>query len=187
MRRQEEQQEKKEEEKRQNSPEQKKKEEQEEKAKEEATKAETKAVTAVMLSPMLKQFYDLKSKHPDAVLLFRVGDFYETYGEDARSASHTLGITLTRSNSTKGKDGKPLEMAGFPHHALDTYLPKLVRARLRVAICDQLEAPKQTVKRGETATSADGLTPRQEVKEIVTPQEKQETSESEETHKGVRR
>ena len=182
-----EQHEKKEEEKRQNSPEQKKEEEQEEKAKEEATKAETKAVTAVMLSPMLKQFYDLKSKHPDAVLLFRVGDFYETYGEDARSASHTLGITLTRSNSAKGKDGKPLEMAGFPYHALDTYLPKLVRAGLRVAICDQLEAPKQTVKRGETATSADGLTPRQEVKEIITPQEKQETSESEETHKGVRR
>lgn len=185
--RQTEQQEKKEEEKRQNSPEQKKKEEQEEKAKEEATKAETKAMTAVMLSPMLKQFYDLKSKHPDAVLLFRVGDFYETYGEDARSASQTLGITLTRSNSTKGKDGKPLEMAGFPHHALDTYLPKLVRAGLRVAICDQLEVPKQTVKRGETATSDDGLTPRQEVKEIVTPQEKQEPSESEETHKGVRR
>ena len=182
-----EQHEKKEEEKRQNSPEQKKKEEQEEKAKEEATKAETKAVTAVMLSPMLKQFYDLKSKHPDAVLLFRVGDFYETYGEDARSVSQTLGITLTRSNSTKGKDGKPLEMAGFPHHALDTYLPKLVRAGLRVAICDQLEAPKQTVKRGETATSADGLTPRQEVKEIITPQEKQETSESEETYTGVRR
>ena len=173
-----------------NSAEQNKKEEQEEKAKEEATKAETKAVAAVVLTPMLKQFYDLKSKHPDAVLLFRAGDFYETYGEDARAASQTLGITLTRSNSTKGKDGKPLEMAGFPYHALDTYLPKLIRAGHRVAICDQLEAPRQTAARSSVSSPVsgeEGLSPRQEVKEIVTPQEKQESKEDEETHREVRR
>lgn len=185
-----EQKEKDEKEKLRNSPEQKKKEEQEEKAKEEATKAETKAVAAVVLTPMLKQFYDLKSKHPDAVLLFRAGDFYETYGEDARAASQTLGITLTRSNSTKGKDGKPLEMAGFPYHALDAYLPKLIRAGHRVAICDQLEAPRQTSKRSSVSSPVsgeEGLSPRQEVKEIVTPQEKQESKEDEETHREVRR
>ena len=139
---------KQEEEKRRNSPEQKEKEKQEEKAKEEATKAETKAVAAVALSPMLKQFLDLKSKHPDALLLFRTGDFYETYKQDAEKASKILGITLTKSSKTKDEQGKPLVMAGFPYHALDTYLPKLIRAGQRVAICDQLEAPKQTAKRG---------------------------------------
>ena len=137
---------KQEEEKRRNSPEQKEK----EKAKEEATKAETKAVAAVALSPMLKQFLDLKSKHPDALLLFRTGDFYETYKEDAEKASKILGITLTKSTKTKDEQGKPLAMAGFPYHALDSYLPKLIRAGERVAICDQLEAPKQTAKRGIT-------------------------------------
>lgn len=141
---------KQEEEKRRNSPEQKEKEKQEEKAKEEATQAETKAVAAVALSPMLKQFLDLKSKHPDALLLFRTGDFYETYKEDAEKASKILGITLTKSTKTKDEQGKPLAMAGFPYHALDSYLPKLIRAGVRVAICDQLEAPKQTAKRGIT-------------------------------------
>ena len=104
------------------------------------------AVPQKELSPILKQFYDLKSKHPDALLLFRCGDFYETYQQDAQKASFILGITLTRSNNRNTPDGKPLEMAGFPHHALDTYLPKLIRAGLRVAICDQLEDPKLSQK-----------------------------------------
>ena len=112
-------------------------------AKEETKKIETKAVAAASLSPMLKQFYDLKAKHPDAILLFRCGDFYETYCNDAEKASKILGITLTRSSRTKDIEGKPLSMAGFPYHALDTYLPKLIRAGERVAICDQLEAPKK--------------------------------------------
>ena len=140
--------EKKKEEEKKNSPEQKEKEKQEEKAKEEATKAETKAVAAIAISPMLKQFIDLKQKHPDALLLFRCGDFYETYRDDAQKASKILGITLTKSSKTKDIDGKPLAMAGFPYHALDTYLPKLIRAGQRVAICDQIEAPKQTTQRG---------------------------------------
>ena len=111
------------------------------------------------LTPMMKQFYDLKAKHPDAVLLFRCGDFYETYGEDAVVASEILGITLTRRNN--GKENMPnTEMAGFPYHALDTYLPKLVRAGKRVAICDQLEDPKLTktlVKRGITELVTPGV------------------------------
>lgn len=93
------------------------------------------------LTPMLRQFYDLKKKHPDAVLLFRCGDFCETYCEDAGVAAKVLGITLTKSSKTKDKDGKPLAMAGFPYHALDTYLPKLIWAGYRVAICDQIEPP----------------------------------------------
>ncbi|HBE54638.1 MAG TPA: DNA mismatch repair protein MutS, partial [Prevotellaceae bacterium] len=104
------------------------------------------------LTPMMKQFYDLKAKHPDALLLFRCGDFYETYAQDAVEAAAILGITLTRRNNGK-EHMPPTEMAGFPHHALDTYLPKLVRAGRRVAICDQLEDPKLTktlVKRGIT-------------------------------------
>lgn len=112
------------------------------------------------LTPMMRQFYDFKEKHPDAVLLFRCGDFYETYGEDAVVASEILGITLTRRNN--GKEGvAAIEMAGFPHHALDTYLPKLVRAGRRVAICDQLEDPKLTktlVKRGITELVTPGVT-----------------------------
>ena len=104
----------------------------------------------IVLTPMMKQFLDLKAKHPDAVMLFRCGDFYETYSTDAVVASEILGITLTKRANGKGKT---IEMAGFPHHALDTYLPKLIRAGKRVAICDQLEDPKLTkklVKRGIT-------------------------------------
>ena len=119
-------------------------------AKEETKKTETKAVAAASLSPMLKQFYDLKAKHPDAILLFRCGDFYETYCNDAEKASKILGITLTRSSRTKDIEGKPLSMAGFPYHALDTYLPKLIRAGERVAICDQLEAPNKNQESAET-------------------------------------
>ena len=111
------------------------------------------------LTPMMKQFYDLKAKHPDAIMLFRCGDFYETYCEDAVVASEILGITLTKRNNG-GKNGEPVEMAGFPYHALDTYLPKLVRAGRRVAICDQLEDPKLTktlVKRGITELVTPGV------------------------------
>ena len=108
-------------------------------------------------TPMMKQFWEMKEKHPGAIMLFRVGDFYETYGEDAVVGAEILGITLThRSNGASGK----LEMAGFPHHALDTYLPRLVRAGKRVAICDQLEDPKLTkklVKRGITELVTPGL------------------------------
>ena len=156
--------EKKKEEERKNSPEQKEKEKKEEKAKEEATKAETKAVAAVALTPMLRQFLDLKQKHPDALLLFRTGDFYDTYKDDAEKASKILGITLTKSTKTKDEQGKPLVMAGFPYHALDTYLPKLIRAGQRVAICDQLEAPKQTAKRGITELVTPSATPDKEQK-----------------------
>ncbi len=91
------------------------------------------------LTPMMKQFFDFKAKYPEALLLFRCGDFYETYCEDAVIASRILGITLTHRNNGYNKGD---EMAGFPHHALDTYLPKLIRAGKRVAICDQLEDPK---------------------------------------------
>ena len=136
---------KEEEKKRQNSPEQKKKEQEEEKRKEELTKAETKAVAAIALSPLLSQFKSIKEKHPDAMLLFRRGDFYETYMDDAEKSSRILGITLTKSSKEKDLDGKPLKIAGFPHHALDSYLPKLIRAGQRVAICDLLESPKQKV------------------------------------------
>ena len=110
------------------------------------------------LTPMMKQFFDLKAKHPDAVMLFRCGDFYETYCEDAITAARILGITLTHRNNGAGVRGD--EMAGFPHHALDTYLPKLIRAGKRVAICDQLEDPKLTkklVKRGITELVTPGV------------------------------
>ena len=96
------------------------------------------------ISPLIKQFNELKAKHPDALLLFRVGDFYETYQQDARKASQILGITLTKNYNRKDSDGKPIEIAGFPYHALHSYLPKLIRAGNRVAICDQLEDPKLT-------------------------------------------
>ena len=111
----------------------------------------------IVLTPMMKQFLDLKAKHPDAVMLFRSGDFYETYSTDAIVAAGILGITLTKRANGKGKT---IEMAGFPHHALDTYLPKLVRAGERVAICDQLEDPKMTkklVKRGITELVTPGV------------------------------
>ena len=94
----------------------------------------------IVLTPMMKQFLDLKAKHPDAVMLFRCGDFYETYSTDAIVAAEILGITLTKRANGKGKT---IEMAGFPHHALDVYLPKLIRAGERIAICDQLETPRQ--------------------------------------------
>ena len=109
---------------------------------------------------MMKQFYDLKAKHPDALLLFRCGDFYETYNEDAVVAAEILGITLTKRSSVAGSTASGTAMAGFPHHALDTYLPKLVRAGKRVAICDQLEDPKLTkklVKRGITELVTPGV------------------------------
>lgn len=110
------------------------------------------------LTPMMQQFFSLKEKHPDAILLFRCGDFYETYCEDAVTAAAILGITLTKRNNGAGVKGD--EMAGFPHHALDTYLPKLIRAGKRVAICDQLEDPKLTkklVKRGITELVTPGV------------------------------
>ena len=110
------------------------------------------------LTPMMQQFFSLKAKHPDALLLFRCGDFYETYCDDAVEAARILGITLTKRNNGAGVKGD--EMAGFPHHALDTYLPKLIRAGKRVAICDQLEDPKLTkklVKRGITELVTPGV------------------------------
>lgn len=111
----------------------------------------------VVETPMMQQFYQIKQKHPDAILLFRVGDFYETFCEDAIDASEILGITLTRRANGSAQF---VELAGFPHHALDTYLPKLVRAGRRVAICDQLEDPKLTkklVKRGITELVTPGV------------------------------
>lgn len=114
----------------------------------------------VAVTPMMRQFYDLKAKHPDAVLLFRCGDFYETYCSDAIVASEILGITLTKRSNGKSDASKAIEMAGFPFHALDTYLPKLVRAGKRVAICDQLEDPKlakKLVKRGITELVTPGV------------------------------
>jgi len=116
------------------------------------------AIKTGELTPMMKQFFDLKAKHPDAILLFRCGDFYETYCDDAVTAAKILGITLTHRNNGGAKGGD--EMAGFPHHALDSYLPKLVRAGKRVAICDQLEDPKLTkklVKRGITELVTPGV------------------------------
>lgn len=99
-----------------------------------------------MTQEIKKQYFELKAKHPDAILLFRCGDFYESYETDAIDCAYTLGITLTYERDSKTR------MAGFPHHALDTYLPKLIRAGFRVAICDQLEDPRQKklVKRGCT-------------------------------------
>ncbi len=110
------------------------------------------------LTPMMQQFFEFKAKHPEALLLFRCGDFYETYHEDATEAARILGITLTKRSSATNGDGTA--MAGFPHHALDTYLPKLIRAGRRVAICDQLEDPKLTkklVKRGITELVTPGV------------------------------
>ncbi|WP_173651941.1 DNA mismatch repair protein MutS [Segatella bryantii] len=121
------------------------------------------------LTPMMKQFFSMKAQHPDALLLFRCGDFYETYGDDAIEASKVLGITLTRRNN--GGNTGQMEMAGFPHHALDTYLPKLIRAGKRVAICDQLEDPK---KKREALKGKKGLTEmdkmvKRGITELVTP------------------
>ncbi|MEI6900680.1 MAG: DNA mismatch repair protein MutS, partial [Bacteroidota bacterium] len=110
-----------------------------------------------VITPLMKQYNAIKAKYPDALLLFRVGDFYETFGEDAIKASNILGIVLTRRGNGAATF---IELAGFPHHSLDTYLPKLVRAGLRVAICDQLEDPKLTktiVKRVVTALVTPGV------------------------------
>ncbi len=120
------------------------------------------------IPPILKQYNELKQKHPDALLLFRCGDFYETYKDDAAKASKILGITLTQNANRKDDEGKPLKMAGFPYHALDTYLPKLIRAGERVAICDQLESPKQK-EQSENSKSET----KQEVKEVVSQQKEQ--------------
>ena len=119
--------------------------------------------------PIIKQYNDLKQKHPDALLLFRCGDFYETYKEDAVKASNILGITLTKHSKRMDEEGMPLMMAGFPYHALDTYLPKLIRAGERVAICDQLESPRQkTSQQEENKPEA-----KQEVKEVVSAQKEE--------------
>lgn len=119
--------------------------------------------------PIIKQYNDLKQKHPDALLLFRCGDFYETYKEDAVKVSNILGITLTKHSKRMDEEGKPLKMAGFPYHALDTYLPKLIRAGERVAICDQLESPRQkTSQQEENKQEA-----KQEVKEVVSAQKEE--------------
>ncbi len=119
--------------------------------------------------PIIKQYNDLKQKHPDALLLFRCGDFYETYKEDAVKASNILGITLTKHSKRMDEEGKPLKMAGFPYHTLDSYLPKLIRAGERVAICDQLESPRQkTSQQEENKPEA-----KQEVKEVVSAQKEE--------------
>jgi DNA mismatch repair protein MutS len=119
------------------------------------------AKTKDEVTPMMKQFYDFKAKHPDALLLFRCGDFYETYGDDAVAAADILGITLTKRGTGGSKRENDTAMAGFPHHALDTYLPKLVKAGQKVAVCEQLEDPKLTkkiVKRGITELVTPGVT-----------------------------
>src|SRR6056297_2066727 len=116
-------------------------------------------------TPLMKQYYKIKDQHPDAGLLFRVGDFYETFGEDAIKAAEILGITLTRRANGAASY---VELAGFPHHAIETYLPKLVRAGQRVAICEQLEDPKMTkkiVKRGITELVTPGVTTNDKVLE----------------------
>ena len=108
------------------------------------------------VTPLMKQYFSVKAKHPDAILLFRVGDFYETFGEDAVKASKVLGIVLTSRNN----GGSDIELAGFPHHSLDLYLPRLVRGGFRVAICEQLEKPdpqKKVVRRGVTEVVTPGL------------------------------
>ena len=121
------------------------------------------------LTPMMKQFFSMKALHPGALMLFRCGDFYETYGEDAVESARILGITLTRRNN--GGNGDSIEMAGFPHHALDTYLPKLIRAGKRVAICDQLEDPKKKREaiKGKKGLSAMDKMVKRGITELVTP------------------
>ena len=121
------------------------------------------------LTPMMKQFFSMKAQHPGALMLFRCGDFYETYGDDAVESARILGITLTRRNN--GGSGDSIEMAGFPHHALDTYLPKLIRAGKRVAICDQLEDPKKKREeiKGKKGLSAMDKMVKRGITELVTP------------------
>ena len=127
---------------------------------------------------MVKMFNELKSKHPDAVILFRVGDFYESYFEDAKKVSEVLGITLTKRS---GEDGYYL--AGFPHHALDTYLPKLIRAGLRVAICDDISEPTKIEKRGSDETTEPQVedADAEEIKDEEQPQEQQTDEQPTET------
>ena len=128
----------------------------------------TKKQNSNAMTPMMKQFFSMKNQHPDALLLFRCGDFYETYCDDAVEASRILGITLTRRNNGASAGA---EMAGFPHHALDTYLPKLIRAGKRVAICDQLEDPKKkraAIKGVKGLSAADKMVKRG-ITELVTP------------------
>lgn len=124
-------------------------------------KAENKSVAK---TPMMKQYEEMKKKHPDAILLFRVGDFYETFGEDAITASEILGITLTRRANGSAAT---IELTGFPHHALDTYLPKLVRAGKRVAICEQLEDPKKVKVKEVSAAAKPTNMPDDEKKDVV--------------------
>lgn len=121
------------------------------------------------MTPMMRQFFEMKSKHPEALLLFRCGDFYETYCDDAVEAARILGITLTRRNNGGSVGGQ--EMAGFPHHALDTYLPKLIRAGKRVAICDQLEDPKKKREeiKGKRGLSQMDKMVKRGITELVTP------------------
>lgn len=122
-----------------------------------------------VLTPMMKQFFSMKRQHPDALLLFRCGDFYETYGDDAIEGSRILGITLTKRNN--GGNSGETAMAGFPHHALDTYLPKLIRAGKRVAICDQLEDPKKKREelKGKKGLSQTDKMVKRGITELVTP------------------
>ncbi|MBR1539320.1 MAG: DNA mismatch repair protein MutS, partial [Bacteroidales bacterium] len=109
-------------------------------------------------TPMLKQYFEIKAQYPEALLLYRVGDFYETYGEDALKASRVLGLVLTRKSAGSGNF---IEMAGIPHHAIDNYMPRLVQAGFKVAVCDQLEDPRLTgrklVKRGVTEMVTPGV------------------------------
>ena len=128
----------------------------------------TKKQNSNAMTPMMKQFFSMKNQHPDALLLFRCGDFYETYCDDAVEASRILGITLTRRNNGASSGA---EMAGFPHHALDTYLPKLIRAGKRVAICDQLEDPKKkrAAIKGVKGLSAEDKMVKRGITELVTP------------------
>lgn len=129
------------------------------------------AIDKKKLTPMMQQFFSMKEKHPDALLLFRCGDFYETYCDDAIEAARILGITLTRRSSVSGTAGQQTEMAGFPHHALDTYLPKLIRAGKRVAICDQLEDPKKKREqiKGKRGLSEMDKMVKRGITELVTP------------------
>ena len=127
---------------------------------------------------MIKQFNELKAKHPDAVILFRVGDFYESYLEDAKRLSEVLGVTLTRQAKTK------MDLAGFPCHALDTYLPKLIRAGLRVAICDDISEPVKLKKRGSNETTQEPQVvdaEAEEIKDEEQPQEQQTEEQPTET------
>ena len=127
---------------------------------------------------MVKMFNELKAKHPDAVILFRVGDFYETYCEDAKKLSEVLGLTLTRQAKTK------IDLTGFPYHALDTYLPKLIRAGLRVAICDDISEPTKLKKRGSNETTQEPQVEdaeAEEIKDEEQPQEPQTDEQATET------